>query len=149
MAEITTTERLPFPLAKPNPDTFATKTSEIGHNGEPLDSVIGRNTEKINRAPAVASSDANSSFDIADANGYVILRLKNGEIETKKFNSSNSPKIGDNSDDSDLYITDGNGNIIVELKGGHIRMKNFDSRTDTGISVEVKTENNKNILVFS
>jgi hypothetical protein len=34
MAEITTTERLPFPLAKPNPDTFVTQASEIGHNNK-------------------------------------------------------------------------------------------------------------------
>ena len=40
MAEIQNTERLPFPLAKPNEDTFATKTSEIGHRGEPLEEVI-------------------------------------------------------------------------------------------------------------
>lgn len=48
MAEITTTERLPFPLAKPNPDTFVTQGSEIGWDGQPL-------TVKIN-----AGSDAKS-----------------------------------------------------------------------------------------
>ena len=40
MAEITTTERLPFPLAKPNPETFVTQASEIGHNGDPLGTTI-------------------------------------------------------------------------------------------------------------
>ena len=48
MAEITTTERLPFPLAKPNPDTFVTKTSEIGHNGQPLDDVLEGFESNIN-----------------------------------------------------------------------------------------------------
>lgn len=33
-------ERLPFELAKPSPDTFVTKTSELGHNGHPLDDVL-------------------------------------------------------------------------------------------------------------
>lgn len=36
MTKITTTERLPFPLAKPNPDTFVTQASEIGYNGKSL-----------------------------------------------------------------------------------------------------------------
>lgn len=40
MAEITTTERLPFPLAKPNSDTFVTQASEIGHgNGSVADTL--------------------------------------------------------------------------------------------------------------
>ena len=36
MAEITITERLPFPLAKPNEDTFVTQASEIGHGDKPI-----------------------------------------------------------------------------------------------------------------
>ena len=49
MAEITTTERLPFPLAKPNPDTFVTQTDQIGHKGGSLADVLenGGTTSEI------------------------------------------------------------------------------------------------------
>ena len=40
MAEIQQKERLPFPLAKPNEDTFVTKTTEIGHGNRPLSEVL-------------------------------------------------------------------------------------------------------------
>ena len=55
MARIEQTESLPFPLAKPNPDTFVTQGSEIGWDDQPL-------TIKIN-----AGSDAKSTTGNANA----------------------------------------------------------------------------------
>ena len=49
MARIEQTESLPFPLAKPNADTFVTEGNQIGWDGQPL-------TTKIN-----AGSDAKST----------------------------------------------------------------------------------------
>ena len=46
MAEITQTERLPFPLDKPNKDTFVTKAENIGLDGKPLDAAIALGTDK-------------------------------------------------------------------------------------------------------
>ena len=48
MAEITTIERLPFPLAKPNPDTFVTQASEIGMGGKTVEQQITGRDTKVN-----------------------------------------------------------------------------------------------------
>ena len=55
MARIEQTESLPFPLAKPNADTYVTEGSQIGWDGQPL-------TTKIN-----AGSDAKSTTGNANA----------------------------------------------------------------------------------
>lgn len=47
MAEITTTERLPFPLAKPNPDTYVTKASEIGYGDGSVEDALNKADSKI------------------------------------------------------------------------------------------------------
>ena len=46
MAEITQTERLPFPLDKPNEDTFVTQAKNIGLDGKPLEDAIALGTNK-------------------------------------------------------------------------------------------------------
>lgn len=72
---------------------------------------------------------SDADIDVSDENGYVLLRLKQGGIKTKNFDSTKVPDI-DSLEylDGDLYITDGNGNALAELKNGHIVTKNFDSR---------------------
>ena len=45
-------------------------------------------TEILASKPEVKTSSASGvDLDVADANGYVVLRLKNGEIKTKNFDS--------------------------------------------------------------
>lgn len=96
MAEITTTERLPFPLAKPNTDTFVTKTSEIGHNGEPLDDVLEGFNKDVGKSAKNQDCEENVSLGISDPLGYLIAEFKDGHIKTKKFDSRNIQRISVN-----------------------------------------------------
>ena len=43
-----------------------------------------------NSTPTVANSSTESDLDISDEHGNVIMRLKNGHIQTQKFNSLTS-----------------------------------------------------------
>lgn len=63
----------------------------------------------------VVSDDANND----------ILKIKNGNIITKHFNSTNQPNVVDSI--SDYEIADNDNNILLRLYNGHIRTKNFNS----------------------
>ena len=95
-----------------------------------------------------------SDLDVADDNGNVLMRLKDGHIKIKNFDSSkdattekrglmsstdkvklNSVEEGaqvndvntDNTLYADLKFSDEAENTLVEFKNGHIKTKNFDS----------------------
>ena len=93
MAEITTTERLPFPLAMPNADTFVTQTSEIGHNGQPLDDVLEGLNKEVGKSAKNQDCEENVSLGISDSLGYLLVEFKDGHIKTKKFDSRNIQSI--------------------------------------------------------
>ena len=86
----------------------------------------------IQGKPDMKNTDAESGvFDITDGNGYVVLRLKNGHIETKGFDSEKSPAIkATDSDIGTFDLSDGNGNVILRLVGGHIQTKHFNSAVE-------------------
>ena len=80
--------------------------------------------------PSTASAP---DLDIADDAGNVLIRLQNGHILTKGFDSeivteevSKSAKQMDSEDgDADLYISDEYGNVVACIKGGGIQTKSF------------------------
>ena len=67
---------------------------------------------------------------ISDEKGLEILRLGNGHIQTKNFDSSKPSKnvagVGQGRR-GDLSLEDDKGNAVVFFKDGHIKTKNFDS----------------------
>ena len=69
---------------------------------------------------------ANADLDFSDENGNVLVKFKDGGIQTKEFNSANTPSIN-NVDGGDLEISDEQGNTIALFKDGHIKTQNFDS----------------------
>lgn len=78
-----------------------------------------------------------SDLDITDGEN-VLLRLSNGHIRTKNFNSANTthPVLVVDSPsypNTDLDITDNTGYNLVRFSNGHIKTKNFDS---SNINVE-------------
>lgn len=93
---------------------------------------VGVLKSAISSKPDVKDSTKTGvDLDISDADGNVILRLKDGNIETKNFNSQNSSG-GTNVQTStktgvDLDVADSNGNVIMRLKDGFIITKGFDS----------------------
>lgn len=90
--------------------------------------------EELIQLPRVDGSDATGvDLDISDDDGNVILRLADGHIKTKKFDSSNIavgevPLIdGSDATGVDLDITDKYGNVVVRFKDGHVFTKKFSS----------------------
>lgn len=120
MAEITTTERLPFPLAKPNPDTFVTQASEIGLNGQPLDEQVNKKADVKN------TEDVDDVFYITDENGNVVAKLEGGNIRTKEFDSSQVAPVKVVYD-YDFLITDANGYVVAAFKNGQLQTQKFNS----------------------
>lgn len=76
------------------------------------------------------SKDSDADLDVADEQGNVLVRFKDGDIQTKEFNSKEDGRIANVFDTSlaDMNIADENGNVIVQFEGGHIKTKEFDSR---------------------
>lgn len=65
-------------------------------------------------------------LEIADENGNVLLRLEDGDVETKNFNSkTDACKI--ESAQVDLEISDEQRNVLLQIIGGNIKTKYFDS----------------------
>lgn len=113
MAEITTTERLPFPLAKPNADTFVTKTSEIGHNGQPLDEVlegldnISKQSAQSEEQAVVFETDGGVQVGKIDANGADFVNLKCGGQQVARMSDlpTKDSSIGDSPSTTNVPTT--------------------------------------------
>lgn len=114
----------------------------VGQGDLPLVHELGQSYEKAMSQKgvtdafgelSVATSDE-SDLDIADEDGYSIVRFQNGHIKTKNFDSEHI-EIDDAAmteasiESSDLDIVDENDYSIVRFQNGHIKTKNFDSET--------------------
>lgn len=96
---------------------------------------------------AYTEDNTSSDLDVTDENKNVLMRLKDGHIKTKNFDSSkntlseadvakvatveegaqaNDVVIND-TDSDDLDFSDEQGNVIMRLSNGHIITKNFNS----------------------
>lgn len=111
----------PFSLPYATEESEGTMSAEDKRHLERLDTTDGEE----------------SDLDVSDNEGNVILRFKNGHIQTQKFNSETYSQTSVvNGENADLDISDEQGNVLVEFKGGHLRTKNFDSRN---CDVDTKT----------
>lgn len=68
-----------------------------------------------------------ADLDVSDEDGNVIMRLADGHIKTKKFNSAVTSTNSGSDSTADLDISDVNGNVIMRFADGNIKTKNFDS----------------------
>lgn len=103
-----------------------------------------------NSMPRILDSHAlGVDLDIADEDGYVLVRLKDGHIETKNFNSKDfsvlkinqMPYVADSTANGiDLDVADREGYVLLRLKDGHIETKEFDSRDIVGILTASNTD---------
>ena len=113
-------------------------------NNERLDNII---KEIYSSTPTVANSSTGSDLDISDEDGNVIVRCKNGHIQTQNFNSAKTPTQMEDNSTAEFQISDPEGNVIAEFQGGHFRTKEFNSRNVSGVEV-VKDVQGRNILLF-
>lgn len=106
---------------------------------------------KVNKAALCETPiGSTSDLDVGDESGNVLMRLKDGHVKTKNFDSSqdatteqrglmsaaDKSKLDGITDgiksvygysDSDVDFGDENGNVLLKLKRGHIQTKYFDS----------------------
>lgn len=90
---------------------------------------IKRAVDDIGNPPKLKNSEEEDvDLDVSDPDGNVIVRLEDGHIKTKNFNSKKQPVRATGSDaTADLDISDTIGNIILRLKNGNIETKWFNS----------------------
>lgn len=68
--------------------------------------------------------DSDADLDVVDIDGSVILRLENGEIQTKKFDSTALRAMDDDAD-ADLDISDQYGHVLARFEDGNAETRNF------------------------
>lgn len=65
-----------------------------------------------------------NDYEVSDNNGYIIMKVSGGHVETENFNSR---KVNGEFNPNDFSISDENGYIIFRIQNGDIRTMNFDS----------------------
>ncbi len=93
-----------------------------------INSVMGRSAKLL-------ASDSDADLDVADEDGNVLVRLADGEILTKNFNSAETLKTADaerfagvlapESGAADLYVADQYGDVVVKFADGGVETKRF------------------------
>ena len=100
------------------------------------------------------NNQTDSDLDFSDEQDNILVKFKNGHIQTKNFDSSKdasekerglmsakdktklnmieegadvSDVVTKNADDADLDFSDEQGNVVMRVANGHIKTKNFDS----------------------
>ena len=69
-----------------------------------------------------------ADLSITDEIGNAIVQFEDGQVKTKKFDSSKISNINEDNDDIlDFAVKDSQGNNIVQFFNGGIKTKNFDS----------------------
>lgn len=102
----------------------------------------------LHKIEELYTDDTSADLEFVDESGNVILRLEDGEIVTKNFNSANTLNAEENGNFSDLEITDDNENVIVSFANGGVRTKNFNS-ADFESSSEPTDFNGQDIRIFT
>ena len=95
---------------------------------EALDEIADNLENKIS---GQSENDSTWDFALSDANGNIVLCIKDGHVITKNFKSSAlTINVADLDKDNCAYaVTDSNGNMaFVITEDGHLVTKNFNSR---------------------
>lgn len=83
----------------------------------------------IDAKPDTKQTDKSGiDLDVTDTSGNVLVRFKDGHIQTKNFDSNELNKVVDTTTGSDLDLCDPDGNVIMRLQDGNVQTKNFDSK---------------------
>ena len=84
-------------------------------------------TEIDSRAESSMTDAEAGTFDIADDDGNVVFRVKNGNVKTSAFNSEDVAAVEDTLTQSAFDFADNDGFVVLRLKDGHIKTKMFNS----------------------
>lgn len=81
---------------------------------------------RINRLDT--TDDDEADLDVSDNEGNVIMRLKDGHIQVKNFDSETDGQISVvNGEDACLDISDENGNMLARFSAGEFQTQNFNT----------------------
>lgn len=111
---------MPFELKRPDAVTPVTASTEIDHNGQPLNEQIDKKADVKN------TEDVDDVFYITDESGNVVAKLDGGNIKTKNFDSSQVAHVKVVYD-YDFLITDSNGYVVAAFKNGQLQTQKFNS----------------------
>lgn len=120
--------KLPLELEKPSINKYVTQASEIGYGNNDVANALDEVQSTIFHAPQVINLTSDADLAIGDDKGYDILRIKDGDVHTKNFQSTHSPQAKIITTDADLAIGDGNGYDIFRIKEGYPQTKNFNGK---------------------
>lgn len=134
-------------------NNYLTGTDIVQESGESEDKVMSQKAVSDKFSDLLISvKEESNPFDLSDEEGNVALRLENGHIKTKEFDSSlvenhilkskeealdESKKYVDesintsssNSTTHDFDLSDENGNVALRLNNGDLETANFSSKT--------------------
>ena len=113
-------ESMPFELKRPDAVTPVTASTEIDHNGQPLNEQIDKKADVKN------TEDVDDILYITDESGNVVAKLDGGNIKTKNFDSSQVAPVKVVYD-YDFLITDANGYVVAAFKNGQLQTQKFNS----------------------
>lgn len=113
-------ESMPFELKRPDANTPVTASTEIDHNGQPLNEQIDKKADVKN------TEDVDDILYITDESGNVVAKLDGGNIKTKDFDSSQVAPVKIVYD-YDFLITDANGYVVAAFKNGQLQTQKFNS----------------------
>lgn len=115
-------------------DTAGAGDTDVTWSADKIDSEVEELKSGLEQNPHIVQTDASGDdLDVIDDDGNVIMRLKDGHIQTKEFDSDEINAARTTTAISDLDLVDEDGNAIVRFKNGHIQTKNFDSERESGI----------------
>ena len=123
--------RLGIPAGQGGGVTVDSELSESSTNpvqNKVIAGALSSQSETIANLPSEDDSDASGpDLDISDEDGNVLVRMKNGQIQTKEFDSAKAPALSGSSGQADFDLSDENGNVLLRMKNGNIYTKNLDS----------------------
>lgn len=117
-------------------DTAGAGDTDKTFSADKLTAMDSELKNAINGKPGIKDSTKTGvDLDVSDSQGNVILRIADGHIKTKNFDSEtgrtdiikNSTKTG-----VDLDFSDSQGNVVLRLKNGNICTKWFSSENADG-----------------
>ena len=97
---------------------------------------------------SIYKNGADADLDLTDTKGNVLLRLQNGHIKTKYFDSEDPVDVDvlDDKSDADLDLTDTKGNVLLRLQNGHIKTKYFDSANIDASDIVLLNKDKESVL---
>ena len=131
--------KLPFELEKPGSNEYVTQSSQIGHNGQPLDDVleglddISKQSTQSEERALVFETDGGVQVGKIDANGADFANLKRGGQQVARMSDlpTKDSSIGDNPSNSHVPTTKAVKEYVDANSGGDYPIDKESTQSET------------------